>query len=433
MIHRLLNIIFCCLIVLNISGQNHWLYNQSSIQSNKIDPSFIPKTKTQILLPSFDLDFSSNGLKLNSFIKAEGRELVIDGDILINNINENKLHLAAEVDVFGYGKKISNGYIHGGYSVRSLSNIVLDKELVTLLLKGNEPFIGTEVDFNLNLAMQSYNQIYVGYAQRFGKISVGGKLKYLNGISSLNTNDSKIKFRTALNNFETQIANDINIYSSTSFDLETTPSIPSPQLYFSGNSGFGLDIGGSIELSSKSSITLGIIDIGKINWTDKVYVYNNTKTGIIKGLNIEDVIDGKNLSIEDTLKNIFELINNNSASYVTQLPQTVTLGGRHSTNGYSLSVLLSSRKLPYGRQNSLSIMASKELGKILDLGTSVTIRDKGAYLGFYGGLKIKGVNFYLSTQNALIGAGLKYQDVVNVQSGFYLAFGKVKIRVNEEY
>ena len=73
--------------------------------------------------------------------------------------------------------------------------------------------------------------------------------------------------------------------------MNPTKKLTSKKLIFTGNTGFGFDIGATYSFSKKFSIEVAVNDIGSITWEENVVNYN-----------IEDldnaVFDGVNLDTE---------------------------------------------------------------------------------------------------------------------------------------
>jgi hypothetical protein len=426
-------VIFFILLWRQSYGQKQWLYLHDGFQSGHINPAYLADKQWQIALPNFNIDAGLSGLRINKVVDKLPTSYEINGDKIINEINKTaKLYLTADVNFLGIGRRIGKGYLSGGFGARGMGNMGMDKELATLLLKGNEPFIGVEQKFQLNLQYQVMHQFYVGYAQQFNKVNLGIKLKYLNGISALNTNNSSISLNTAPISYETIVKNNLDLHSTFPLSLDSNFSAETPSANFTANNGFGLDLGMEYNLSEGSSVILNITDLGKINWNDRVYQYTNNKESLIRGLNVKDLIDGKKISIEDTLTALFKVTPSANNNFTSSLGTRVNIGGKYKIDKYTFAAMYSHQFYSYGGQPNISLMATDDIAEWLRLGLSYTYRDGGHYAGFSAGLNLGAVKLMLSTQNVLAPLGLKHLNNINAIGGISIEFGKLKINKYED-
>jgi hypothetical protein len=415
-------------------GQRQWLYLHDGIQSGYLNTAYLSNKQWQIALPDFSMDAGLSGLRLNKVIDKLPTGYEVNGDKIINEINEAaKFHSNIDVNFLSIGRRIGNGYLSSGFGARGVGNIKMSKELSTLLLKGNEPFIGIDQNFQFRVQYQVMHQIYIGYAQQFNKVNLGIKVKYLNGLSALNTNNSSISLNTASNSYETSVKNNLDLHSTYPISLDSNFKAETPTANFTKNNGFGIDLGMEYNISEGTAVMISVNDLGKINWNDKVYQYNNNKESIVRGLNVKDLIDGKEISIEDTLTELFKVSPSINSNFTTALGTRVNIGGRYQVDQYTFAAMFSNQFYSYGSTQNISLMATNDLAKWLRLGLSYTFREGGHYAGFSAGLKLGAVKLMLSTQNALAPLGLKYINSYNAIGGISIEFGNLKINKYEDY
>jgi hypothetical protein len=375
-----------------------------------------------------------SGTKLKNILtkSATGYEVIAD-DLLKSIDKSAKYYATADLNTIVLGKRIGYGYISMGHGMKFSGNTEVQKEIATLLLKGNESFIGKEQNFQLSMQYQIMHQIYLGYAQQIGKVNLGIKLKYLNGISTLNTNKSSVSIFTADNSYASLVKNNLVINTTAPISLDSNFNIETPTIDFSKNFGYGFDLGMEYNINENASIMLSAIDLGKITWNDKVYNYVNNKESSIRGLNVKDLIDQKEVALEDTLTEIFKLTSQPSSSFTSTLSPIINVGGKYIKDKYTIAAMVSHQIFTYSNQTNISLMAMKDISNIFRLGLSYTYRDGGHHPGINLGLKLGPVKMYMSSQNALQPLGLRYLQTTQMTAGLSIEFGKVKIKEYEEY
>jgi len=205
----------------NINGANF---------EDSTDPNYYPKSEFY--------DLFSDNIKFNSQL---GVTLPFS-DVVFNN--------------FSFSSKIY-----------SISELELPKSFIRLALYGNEP--EESYDLNIKNEITIFSESSIGYSKKFNNISIGSRLKYLQGLAYGKLN--------SLSN------------NSSYFFTDTTQGFLGQAKYLVhqgvGGSGFSIDLGVIYE-SQSSWIFGGSIHnlFGKIYWDDNNLTYNLFKDSIVDQL-----------------------------------------------------------------------------------------------------------------------------------------------------
>lgn len=422
-------------------AQDQWMMHMPTLHQSYINPAFQLKNKFEIGLPSFAFDFNTGGINLKDGISKNAAGVnVIDLKKIVGSLQDNHpFNGNVTVNTIDIGFKLKSLSIYAGHNVQSQSSFVLDKDLANLIVNGNAPYIGKTIDLSIVGASSTFQQFYVGASKQIGKLAVGAKVKYVNGWYDVRSEASNISLTTAEDYYQIKLVNDIKLQSSGA--ISYNGDIDSISLntdftnagFFTGNSGFALDLGLSYQINKHFSIMASAIDLGSIQWFDKAKTFTNNKTTNLNGVNIKSIIDGEDTEdIADSLKGAFDLVQTNG-SYSVPLNAQINAGVTYAVEGYTLSALYNTQAYVDHSKYALTFQASKQFGKVLNLGLSYSVKNSNFNnIGFLAHLSLGPVNIFAMTQNLFSALDSRKISGVNGRIGLSLAFGRPKEVVKVE-
>lgn len=426
-------IIIGSLLVLGTSsyGQNNNLnimgdWSSSIIQPGRISDGTISAYAGVV---SFDLDFSP--ITLNKALKTQtDGSTIFDLKNIVGELNPNNLFSAStEVHTFGLGLKIGNIGLSVGHAMKLDVAVDYTDDLINLAAFGNAPYIGKTLDLSTAVDLYSFNEMFLGLQYKVGSFSVGGRLKYLNGIENLRTKKSKINLTTDEEIYALTLKTDIEAESAALLDYNT---ITDYRFSFSGlradnlfkyNHGFAFDLGVNYKLSDKINVWAAISDIGSINWDRGAYIYKSQRTKTFDGIDLTDILNNKDesVSITDTLYNLLDL-EKKDTSFSTNLRTNFQAGAIVSINDKTkLGTVLSFSSFNEKSLYQITLQGKRKVLSFLEFGASYTLRNNSfTNLGLFTALNAKNLNVFMSTENVLSAFSPKNQSTANVLVGISL-------------
>lgn len=324
----------------------------------------------------FTLGFVNTGVVVDNTAFKPMELFLRDGNInqvIKNSISgmqqSDYLNVDARTDLFYLGFKVGKLYFSAGsYNQKSMI-FGYPVHLFQLAYFGNASFQNQTVNLLGNsMEVIDYSAIHFGTQFQWNKLSVGARIKALNGIQSFKSESTKaeVGFYDSTWTIET----DILIRSSGLFS-EFAQNNLNPGNHFmpgsTGNSGFALDFGASWKISEKMRLSLVAADLGRIRWNQNLTEYYSSGKVTFNGLNINLAEDNKIDSFEEVIDSINSALNvseRTGSEYTTMLPSRFTavfdytFYRRHRVtalvdyrmwNGYSMVALSGQYHMPLTR------------------------------------------------------------------------------------
>lgn len=418
----------------SLSAQNIYsgYYSDAFILNSNSNPSSFPEAKVVVGFPA--LSHFSLGLQLplsfnELFEKGRDDSLRLNipsvpsflgvKDALLLNARNQLFYLGFKV-----GKK-KNIFAYLGDEVVADVGLNISAKFFDYLTQGNAQFLNRQMIFkDERLDVSIYNSFYLGASSAItDKLNVGTRIKLLNGIANVNTEDLNLSLytdSTSIPIFQTTILTDYNIMTS-GLTSKSDPIL---------NSGFAVDIGVSYKFDKKFEFSLAINDLGSIIWAEENNEFYSTDgeaefviDGLIQSSSGDEELESQLEEILDSLATNIQPINT-QRSYNTKLNSSVFLGIAYTLNKqHSFSLLFHTRKNLDSRLNVINLGYQYQLAEFLQLLAS--------YQNF-NGLSNLGTGFVWSPgtlQMHLILDNMLAADLFDaknlfLQLGFSLQFGK---------
>lgn len=467
-IKYLFNIVFQLFILsVVVNAQTNLnLYNFRNVgQSNLLNPGIRPQANFTLGLMGSYLSVQTPEITMaDIFNKNENPDSTFKRIVRDNNLSFNNMGLSATFDPIFIGFAIKKNYFSLGVQTNFDFYGSPPKDVLGFT-QGSTFFQNTlnrqanlgNVDIN---STASYN-FHIGYTRDFGKkLSIGFRVKYLQGIYNINIDQSTLNISSNMDSiyvkagFKANTAgiddlrkNDFNIdklFYSTLYNSHDVPSgynfMNDISKFFDkrgivSGSGWGFDIGANYKFNQHFSVSASIIDIGSINWNKNTRSYDmpvtefNYKGQDIKELNqINDsnFIENRFKTLQDSLLNNVFVPKESAGSYSTSLSTKMYLGGQYAINYNNTFDFVFFNNFGIKTFNpALSLAFTKKVWSILDLRISGTYYNKtinNAGLGF--SLNLGPLQTYLFSDNLLAVTQYDEAKFINIRTGVNWNFGR---------
>ena len=359
----------------------HFMNN--AIQQNQTNPAFFTDKKFVLSLPNAYAGFANSVGSVNDLLlEQDNGNYKIDKHNLMSRLGEdNMLRTELSLSAIGFGIGGKRWRASVGHQIRFNSLVRFPKALAELALDGNAKFIDETVNLAPELMLDVYSEIGVGFSYQLAKLTVGGRLKYLNGLANVLTEKKVVSVYTDPEFYALTVNTDYLVNTSASheyggmknFDLDALEFKAGD--IFGNNSGFAVDIGAQYEVNERLKVAASLVDLGMIKWKD--HVYNNESKGefTYDGIDVSTALDGDSLSYDnlmDSLTNTFDFVETQNA-YRSSLPLKLYLSGQYQLNkwfragGLFLLENMNGKNLP-----AVALSGTAELGSICALGLVVS-------------------------------------------------------------
>ena len=345
----------------------------------------------------------------------------------LSGINDrNRINANFRFNIMGAGFKAWGGYNTVGINLRTNMGVVIPGSLFELAKNGltNQTYdIG-----DLHAHADSYVEIALGHSRKINdKWRVGGKLKFLVGMGSIDADVNNATLTLGENGYVAQVDAEIN-NNIEGLEFKTKASTHNyidqdgnkvKREVFNGfdtddfkPNGFGLafDLGAEYKINQDWRVVASVLDLGFISW-------KNTRVAATHGeLRTDDKVfnvdnDANNSfskewdKLGDELASLYELENKgDQGGRTTALAATLNIGGEYVFPYY--------RKLTFGLMNTTRIngkytwtdfrlSANVAPAKVFSAGISFGIGTFGPSFGWILNVHPKGFNLFLGMDHTL--------------------------------
>lgn len=402
--------------------KNLTLYNMRGLpQAVYVNPSFMPKTRVYVSLPLGMQNFSvsNSGFTYNNLTKKDvtGRTVFNTEKLLKTIDKKNVLSLDLQQEIVGVGFKAAGFYFNFNASHRFNFSFTYPKDLIQFALEGNgKNYLGKRVSLDgLGANLISFMEYGLGATKEIGeKLSVGGRIKVLSGITNIHTRRSELGIYTDPTTFDITVDGGAEFNTSNVSGLfadstrsKTIRSITKNGFNFK-NSGLGFDLGASYKLNEDLTLSASIIDLGQITWKSntKSYIqedFNFTFRGLDFNQFLSDTTKTPTKAFTDTLQSVFKSTQNTD-SYKTGISTKYYLGAFYKiTDKINVSALIYSQVLSKTYIPGVTLGFNAAVGKWLTTNFNYSYT-KNSWMNLGVGLSIKAggpFQTYIMTDNMM--------------------------------
>lgn len=384
---------------------------QNSIpQSNLINPGLMmEKEGWSISLPSLSFNFAHTGFTYNDLIRPRPQDdsLEVNFDNALGRLSDHN-YIFAHYNINFTTLNYKKGNSQFGFSVsdKVSAAIKYPKELPQLIWEGNEQYLGETIDIGPEIKAMKYREWAFSYSYDFGKLQIGLRGKYLQGLADISTSRNQFTLHTDTSDYALTVASDYQVNTSNPGAFE---EIISP---FKGtlNRGWGLDLGLNYQPSEKISLAFSLLDIGQIKWQSNVTNYISQGQFTFDGIDVFSYIQSDTVSFEeslDSLENTFAFKTTNE-SYYTQLMPRSFLSIKYHPDSLSFFAFQVYSEYIEGIHPAFTLGYSRDFIKPLKIPVDISsgvywsYRNRSFYnLGVGLSIRYKFLQFFLAGDNLL--------------------------------
>lgn len=445
MIRRLFTLVLFSVLVNSAFAQGLTMYNMDMVpQSTRTNPAIMPKAKFHLGIPVLsylDLGLVNNGFVLSDIISNNS---ITSDKMLAKLEDDNYISLNLNVDLLSFGFKVKKkNYFSFNATEKIDFNFDYSKNFMTLLNKGTGPFVGQTVSMiGTGLRFTHYREFGIGYTREWNdKLTVGTKVKFLQGLSNFNSEELDIALTTNSDDYTLTATSTIGLRTAGLAFLTDSNASFSAGSYMANfeNLGAAIDLGANYKINDQISASFSATDLGFIQWkTDARRYYNNKAEFTWNGLDIMQYLSDSNKTaytknLSDSLTNIFGLKKSNF-NYTTNIIGNIYLGGQYKFNQWFNAGLLFHGQLFAGNlYPSYTVLGGVNLSRWVQATASYSIVNRSYNnLGAALALNLGPVQIYMAGDNVLGFAQLDYAKTLNLRLGINIMTGYSKKLSKEE-
>lgn len=393
------------------NSQNlHYFFIDDIYQRSYFNPALNDEGNFR-LASGLGLDFSTNGPSISDVTsKNPSGGLIISAANAIAEMNEfNDIYGYTSVNTLDLSIKIPFFRLSVGHAWKAQGWMQYTKDLAEFVTHGNGAFVGQTLNLAPQLDYINYNEVYLGLQKSIGNLSFGVRIKRLSGVESIRTENHKIDLTTSDDIYQLTLDTDFELSSSRAFNYTDIENFDlnvenfSFDNFMKNNGGWAFDLGASMNLGDRLELSLGIVDIGGMDWDFEPKTYQSNQIQTFDGIDVSEYITSDDeIVILDSLEALLDLTETNEV-FSTTLPSKIYLGGKLKiSNLWSVGALIQSNGSGDRRLNVVAFNGTARLYKFLSVGVLYSIKSGNpANLGLHTKLKVGPVTGFLSTDNML--------------------------------
>jgi len=390
--YSLIVLLSCLFLTVNAQQELSLHLKRDLYQSHLTNPAFKSDKRIVVSLPSYYVNYAHSAATLNDFIIRNDGQTTIDlSSLIANSEDENELNFDSELMTFGVGLNLLPKLgIHVHHAIKWNSQIVYPKTLAQLFWEGNAQFIGEEIAFGPRQEITAYNEIGLGVNYEVTpKITVGGRLKYLQGIGSLSNGPSDLRLFTSDDVYQLTLTTDYEIRSAgfdTDFnfddlsDIDVGVDLDGNGLFEGGgNSGFAFDLGVQIEVTDKLDVAASVVNIGEIDWSNNTTFYRSQGTFQYDGLDFDGLVQDDSLDLDEVLDSLQTLLqfDETAGTYTTTLPRQIFLSASYQFNDrWRFGAMFLNESYAEREFTSVAVSADAKITDWVTVGTVLAMRNE---------------------------------------------------------
>ncbi len=412
-------------------------FMRGTLQASFTNPAIIPDASFVLGLPNFYNDVFITDVTYNDIIQTQedgGTVLSLDG-FLDQLSDENFFRLQPEIRSVSLGFRINKFFFTLSHAARGNSFLNYPKNLAEFITNGNAQFIGQTVEIGPDVQVSTYHETSLGLGYQLNEqISIGGRLKLLNGIFDLSTTRTSLQVTTDSEIYQT-ILNADYVFNSSGFleydgfdNFDVNDDLGDLVLnnLFGSNTSLGVDLGIHFDVE-KFDLAISVLDLGELSWETDVFNYAIQGIYEYEGLDITEVLfdNDAETSLRDTLQDIYQAEETQNAYASTLGPKVYISGSYKLSDKWRIGAVGYLEDFRDEFFPALGVNVQGRLGSILDVGVLYAFRNKrfdniGANLG----LNLGPLQIIAATDNLITALNLENANSANIRVGVNLVFGK---------
>ena len=387
----------------------------------------------------------------------EGYPTVLTATKFVNSLSDkNYLGVHTDVELFGVGFRIKDKFFLSiDHRLRADMEVTYSRDVLGLPIYGNMAYVDNPADIKLGINMNAYQEYGVSFRHQINdKMSWGVRPKLLLGLANINTQYFNAQVFTDPTDYTISMTYAASMRAAAivpftmtfnqedgyQFEWDNDPKKIAGNVF--KNVGFGLDMGFSYKLMESLNLSVGLLDLGFINWkTSTVSMISSPNdagemyedgTVTFSGLSqsqIEALMNGEDYEeMLDTLAQYFPLEIAPTGSYATGLtPRLVFQADYEFAKNHRVSAATQFRFAKNYFQPSLTLAYDGLFFNSIDVCVAYTMqRHSYDNLGIGLGFNLGYLNIYAGTQNIIAAFSVKSASQLTATAGIVFNWGHYK-------
>jgi len=374
---------------------------------------------------------ASSKLSYNEIFTPSGDSTIVDVTKAIDALTrQNGVYMHVNLNLLHLGYRLPNNAVISLFANERIeADFLFPEEPVRLLWEGNATILEDRVRIGrFALSANHFREIGIGYAYSVPDYGTrfGIRVKYLQGLFNVSLpGGAKADFTTENENFQINVDLEKALVRTSSMQIATGDEGDiGSHLIANGNRGFGLDLGMDFEYNRYYSFSLGINDIGFINWNEDIRGYYLPDTTFrYTGSELRDAVDLQDSL--DVFSEFFEYRDDNVDPYTAMLPARIF--GSMTWKGYpglDITTTVSSRIIQGQPRMSFGVGGRYTTGSGFTASANVTKLDQQFFnVGAALAAKLGFFQFYIASDH-LVGYSAPDLDAFDIRLGINFIFTK---------
>ncbi len=387
-----------CLITLAISVKAQYnvsvtYCNHNDVNASRYEPSELHLGKKHFQLSgNYYLWAGNNAFHYGLMYKLQNSKELTENDIndLLASMHatKNTIGVGQDYQVLGLAFQIKNTVFAFSVVDKFGFDFNYTRNFLSLLWKGNKQFAGQNVDLGPISLNAQYTREFVG-ATAFNisgdmekGVRLGIRAKYIQGIGAISMPTSQLKMYTDPDGryIDVGFNYQLNISGLSQFD----------PFKFNG-SGYGADLGATINFSPKFSLDASILDVGAVNYNQNLKSYAKMGNYRYEGMFVKNFFGNPEIHT-DTLSAVFEPVETEGKSFVVALPTRLLLQGElklgkkrneesnQTAHSFFFTYIQGFNQIPGGTKRPyLGVAYNYDLHEWFDIGVSAALGGYNKY------------------------------------------------------
>lgn len=418
---------------------NFYQMQGATPQNTNYNPAVFPKAKSFVSLPGISgIDLSvNNSFGMMDVLTETGDSTLIDINRFLLNQKEGAYFnaMANITDLMVGFRTGENGFVTLFVNERIDATYFYPLKLVSFIWNGNADYVGKNYNIDdISYDFSHYREMGVGYGRSFElfgfNTNLGVRLKLLNGMLHGSIKDNlNMSIYTNEDDYSVEVKMQSGL--SRTAGLDALDQEDFAYFGFNGNTGFGIDLGGQMDLTDRITVGISAIDLGFIKWKDYSETASFDGTSFSISGSSFDNMDQLADAIADSIESL--AIDTVAASFTTTLNSKLYLSGsyRLTENGYAHATL--ANYFTQGKMKSaFGVGYTQNLGNWLAASATFSAASQqGVDMGL--GLMLRGGFFqtYVSVDHLFGTMNIPEARGLNMKFGINFLFGnpsKVKVK-----
>ncbi len=454
---KILILLFALLTVFGAEAQNNLtLYNMKTVpQRYYTNPARRSDAKVFVGLPMISsnyMDIGFDGFRIKDLtgaIRTEGSDNVfVISDFTAQLKKRNQFTVTQSTDLLSFGFKVKKNYFFVNSTLHNSLKVSFPGDLFKFLGEGNGGAnLNRKFDFAFGIDAMQYAEFGVGYSRQLldEKLTVGTRLRLINGIAVISTEDSELLFSTDKETFDYTLQSNIRINTANSFgqfsinDSNNNPNVSGQdilnEVFGGGNRGFAVDIGAEYKPTERFTLSASINNLGRINWNTNalnIVSENPNATYVYDGIHIDNILDYTDEDFEasleaigDTIKDRFNLTETNESFKTGLYAQFYLAGNYNLTKNHNAGILFYGDFYKSTINPAITLSWNSKITRVLGISLTYSVLNGSAAnagLGF--SLNGGPIQYYFVSDNLV--ALFRHDAVrtVNFRTGLNLTIGR---------